>query len=214
MRSPRLPGRVLPAVALAVLVAGCGGGFNQQSGGAPGSSPSTATSSAGGTPGATSSSSLPHDGDDHSEPPFPADTRPDTGQASAGARGTITDVRVGHHDGFDRVVFEFHGTGTPGWTVTYVPAATAQGSGRPIDVAGNAVLSVALTGVGYPTDTGIQEFRRGTVSGADTDVVTEAFFNGTFEGISQAFVGTTAQRPFRVYLLTDPVRVVLDVREH
>jgi hypothetical protein len=196
-----------------VLVAGCGGGFNQQSGSATTAS-APATSSAGGTPGTTTSSSRPHDGDDHSEPPFPADTRPDTGQASAGARGTITDVRIGHHDGFDRVVFEFHGTGTPGWTVQYVPAATAQGSGQPIEVAGNAVLSVALTGVGYPTDTGIAEFRRGTVPGPHTDVVTEAYFNGTFEGISQAFVGTTAQRPFRVYLLTDPARVVLDVREH
>lgn len=214
VRSRDIPGRVLPAVALAVLVAGCGGGFNQQSGGASTSSAPASTSSAGGTPGTTSSSSRPHDGDDHSELPFPADTRPDTGQASAGARGTITDVRVGHHDGFDRVVFEFHGTGTPGWTVRYVPAATAQGSGQPIHVAGNAILSVALTGVGYPADTGIQEYRHGTVPGADTDVVTEAYFNGTFEGISQAFVGTTAQRPFRVYLLTDPARVVLDVREH
>jgi hypothetical protein len=133
------------------------------------------------------------------------------GQPSAGARGTITDVRIGHQDGFDRVVFEFHGTGTPGWTVKYVPSASEQASGKPIALTGSAVLSVALTGVAHPTD--IQEFRRGTVTGPETDVVTEAFYDGTFEGVSQAFVGTTVQTPFRVYLLTDPVRVVLEVRE-
>jgi len=45
----------------------------------------------------------------------------------------------------------------------------------------------------------------------DTEVVTEAYFDGTFEGISQAFIGTTAQQPFRVYLLTGPARVVVEV---
>jgi hypothetical protein len=33
----------------------------------------------------------------------------------------------------------------------------------------------------------------------------------TFEGTSVAFVGTTEETPFRVYLLEDPTRVVLDV---
>jgi hypothetical protein len=207
--------KLLPAIALAVLVAGCGGGFQRQAGGgATSSAPTSAPTTSAGRPSAPSSSSEPHDDGGDSVPPFPADTRPDTGQASAGARGTITDVRIGHHHGFDTVVFEFHGTGTPGWTVKYVPAATGQASGKPIDLTGSAVLSVAVTGVGYPTDTSIQEFRRGTVRGHDTDVVTEAFYDGTFEGMSQAFVGTTAQRPFRVYLLTDPARVVLEVREH
>jgi hypothetical protein len=214
--------RLLPAVALAVLVAGCGGGFERQAGSsatssAPAAASGSASPSASSGPGSSSgpsSSSEPHDGDGEHVPPFPADIRPDTGQASAGARGTITDIRIGHHDGFDRVVFEFHGTGTPGWTVKYVPLASAQGSGNPIHLEGRAILSVALTGVGYPTDTGIAEFPRGLVTGPDTDVVVQAFFNGTFEGVSQAFVATTAQRPFRVYLLTDPARVVLEVRDH
>lgn len=214
--------RVLPALALAVLVAGCGGGGGNQAGGNSTSSGASATSTGPGatttapgtsTPTSTTDTERPDDGS-HSAPPFVADTKTDTGTASAGARGTITDVRIGHHDGFDRVVFEFHGKGTPGWTARYVSEATSQGSGQPIHLDGKAVLSVAITGVGYPTDTGIQEFRRGAVVVAGTDVVTEAFFDSTFEGISQAFVGTTAQRPFRVYLLTDPARVVVEVREH
>lgn len=213
--------RLVPAIAFALLVAGCGTGVGTQAGGGgnstgPVSPTTTAPTSA---PPGTSTSAPSHgtehgaDGSDHA-PPFPADTRPDTGQASAGARGNITAIRIGHHDGFDRVVFEFHGTGTPGWTVKYVPQALGQASGKPIDLPGNAVLSVAITGVGYPTETGIHEVAPGPVKVAGTDVVTEAYFESTFEGVSQAFVGTTAQLPFRVYLLTDPARVVLEVREH
>jgi hypothetical protein len=215
-------GRALPALALALLVAGCAS-FGQQTG----SGSSTAPSSGAGSPSATAgpsgagpaTSTAPHEGDHATEDgghavPFPADTRADTGQASPGARGTITDVQVAHHDGYDRVVFSFSGPGTPGWTVRYVAAATGQASGQPIDIPGGAVLSVALTGVGNPTDTGIPEFRRGPVTGTHTDVVTEAYFDGTFEGVSQAFVGTTAVLPFRAFLLRNPTRVVVDVREH
>lgn len=202
---------LLPALALTLLVGACSGPGTDQAGG-NGAGTTTPAPSTPGSSTAPGSTAAGHD--DGALPPFPADTRADTGTASAGARGTITDVRIGHHDGFDRVVFEFHGSGTPGWTVRYVPEALGQGSGRHIDLAGENVLSVAITGIGYPTDTGVEEFSRGTVTGADTDVVRAAYFDGTFEGITQAFVGTTAEQPFRVYLLTDPARVVLEVREH
>ena len=66
------------------------------------------------------------------------------------------------------MVFEFHGTGTPGWTVMYVPQALGQASGKVIALPGNAILSVAITGVGYPTDTGIQQVDAGPVTVADT----------------------------------------------
>jgi hypothetical protein len=37
---------------------------------------------------------------------------------------------------------------------------------------------------------------------------------GTFEAQSQAFVGVTGEpRPFRAYLLPEPVRVVVDVQQ-
>jgi hypothetical protein len=205
--------RLLPALLVALLLGACGSGGGNESGGDGSRTEATSPSS---TPsgGTTSGPTDEHDDGTDDAPPFPADTRPDTGDASTGAYGNITDVRVAHHDDFDRVVFEFHGTGTPGWIVEYVPQAFAQGSGEPIELAGTAVLSITITGVGYPTETGIEEFRRGPVEPADAHVVTGAFFDGTFEGTTQAFVGTSAQQPFRVYLLTDPARIVLEVREH
>jgi Rieske Fe-S protein len=151
---------------------------------------------------------------DTSAPPFPANADPDTGEASSGASVTVSDIRIGRQDGYDRVVFEVGGTGTPGWDVRYVDAPASQGSGKPIDVAGEAALQVTITGAGYPYDTGVDEFSSDApVTGAGTETVTEVAFDATFEGTTVAFVGTRSQAPFRVYLLENPTRVVVDVAD-
>ena len=125
---------------------------------------------------------------------------------------TVSEIRLGRHDGFDRVVFEVGGTGTPGWDVRYVDAASSQGSGDAIEVAGEAILQVTLTGAGYPYDTGVEEFaNRDPLTAAGTQVVQEVVFDATYEGTTVAFVGTRTQAPFRVYALQDPARVVVEV---
>jgi hypothetical protein len=147
-------------------------------------------------------------------PPFPGDERPDTADASADSRVTVRDIRIGRQDGFDRVVFEVGGTGTPGWDVRYVDEAVSQGSGEPVEAAGDAVLQVSVTGAGYPYDTGVPEWAGpDPLSVAGTEVVTEVVFDATFEGTTVAFVGTTARSPFRVYLLEGPARVVVEIAD-
>jgi hypothetical protein len=127
---------------------------------------------------------------------------------------TVRDIRTGRHDGLDRVVFEVGGTGTPGWDVRYVEQAASQGSGDPVKVAGAAVLQVTITGAGLPSDTGVQEFDGPSpMPGSGTETVTEVVFDHTFEGTAVAFVGTTAEVPFRVYSVSNPTRVVLEVRD-
>ena len=203
---------MVPALVLASsLLAGCGGGTgadSASSSGSPTGGPTSAASSAGADGGQDDAA-----GDGRSDAPaFPANAEPDTADASADARTTVRDIRVGGHDGFDRVVFEVGGTGTPGWDVRYVDQASSQGSGEPIDVAGDAVLQVTLTGAGYPYDTGVDEYAGpDPLSAPGTEAVTEVAFDGTFEGTTAAFVGTSGQRPFRVYSLQDPARVVLEV---
>jgi hypothetical protein len=201
--SPRPLSVVLAAsFAAGSLLAGCTGNDGSSGSAAPSSS-----ASAEDTPSGTAVAD-----DQTAAPPFPANTEPDTGEPSADARVTVSDLRIGGHDGFDRVVLEVGGQGRPGWDVRYVDAAVSQGSGEPVDVAGDAVLQVTLTGVGLPADTGVQEFSSdGPVRAADTEVVTEAFIDSTFEGTTVAFVGTAARAPFRVYLLEAPTRVVLEV---
>jgi hypothetical protein len=203
---------VLPVLLLSTtLLAGCGGDEP-----APGSSarlsPADGASSA--APSSQVADGATADDGSTDAPAFPADAGPDTADASPDAQVTVRDIRIGRQDGFDRVVFEVGGTGTPGWDVRYVDQAVSQGSGDPVAVAGDAVLQVTLTGAGYPYDTGVEEHSSpDPLSVAGTETVTEMVFDATFEGTTVAFVGTTARAPFRVYLLQNPARVVLEVAD-
>ena len=214
----RAPSRLAPVLAAlltgAAVLTGCSGDDDVTDA----SSSSSATSSAEETSAAPTSS-----GDDGGDteadgatdaPSFPANAEPDTADPSGDSLVTVTDIRIGRHDGFDRVVFEVDGTGSPGWDVRYVDDPASQGSGAPIDVEGSAALQVVLTGIGLPDTTGVDEWSdRAPQSIPDTETVTEVVWDATFEGQSLAIVGTTAQAPFRVYLLENPVRVVVEVAD-
>jgi hypothetical protein len=206
-----LPALLASSLLATSLLAGCGGNAATEAASSSAPTPTPAVSSGATEPGAASEGNTADDGTTDAAS-FPGDAEPDTAEASAGARVTVSDIRVGRHDGFDRVVFEVGGEGTPGWDVRYVDQASSQGSGDAVEVAGEAVLQVSVTGAGYPYDTGVEEFRRGEpVSAADTEMVTETVFDSTYEGTTVAFVGTNARAPFRMYLLEAPTRVVLEV---
>ncbi|MGY1823839.1 AMIN-like domain-containing (lipo)protein [Geodermatophilus sp. SYSU D00079] len=208
---------ICPSALVAVtLLVGCGGGDPD-----PAASASTATAAASSTT-SSSGGAAPSAGEDPGEESgagagrsaFPADTQPDTADASADSRVTVTEIRTGRQDGFDRVVLEVGGTGTPGWDVRYVDQASSQGSGETVPVAGDAVLQVTLTGVGYPYDTGVEEWAGpDPLPGNGTQTVTEVVWDATFEGTSVAFIGTRAEVPFRVYALEDPTRIVVEVAD-
>ena len=140
------------AVTVSLGVAGCGDAAEPAAAGADevaaGSSvPASSSSSPSGGSAATGSGSGA--GATTSGPAFPADAQPDTGEASAAARLTVTDVRVAHQDGYDRVVFELDGTGAPGWDVRYVDQPADPGSGDAVAVSGDAALQVGITAAGH-----------------------------------------------------------------
>ncbi|MGY1601183.1 AMIN-like domain-containing (lipo)protein [Geodermatophilus sp. SYSU D00815] len=211
-RALSLPAALLVAGA---LLAGCGGsdGSTGTDTAAGAGTPTTSAPSSAGTT-APDDAGDGGDGGDAGAPAFPANTEPDTAAASADSLVTVTGIRTGRQDGFDRVVLEVAGTGTPGWDVRYVDQAASQGSGEPVDVAGDAVLQVTVTGVGYPYDTGEQEYAGpDPLPGEGTSTVTEVAFDATFEGTTVAFIGTTGRVPFRVFALADPTRIVVDLRD-
>jgi hypothetical protein len=147
---------------------------------------------------------------------FPANTGTDTGDLS-GDPVLFTDLRIGRHKGFDRVVWEFAGGGSPGWRVGYADDPTEQGSGMAVDLPGDATLEVTITNVGLPGDVDVPrgvDFYDGprTLAAGSTEWVTEVRPGTLFEGILQGFVGVEEEVPFRVYLLEDPTRLVLEVR--
>lgn len=193
-----------------VLLAGCGGGDTQEAGS---SGSSTTSASTGGT---TTSSAAPTttaaDAEVTDAPPFPADTSPDSAEAVAGDGPTVvTGVRIGDQDGFGRVVFDIAGTAVPGWDVAYTDSPTQEGSGTAVEVPGTTFLRVTLTGVTNPYEApGVAEAARGNYAG-QAGPVQGAYYDSVFEGRALAYVGLTGQAPFRVYALTNPTRVVVDV---
>ncbi|MGR6966299.1 AMIN-like domain-containing (lipo)protein [Geodermatophilus sp. URMC 61] len=201
-----------PLLLAAALLAACGSGDRA-------TSPSASTGEASSSSSASSAPTSAAPGTAPEEtgadvPPFEGDTQPATREASADALLTVSDIRTGRQDGYDRVVLEMGGTGTPGWDVRYVDRAYSQGTGEPVEVAGEAVLQVTITGAGYPFDTGVEEWAGpDPLPGDGTQTVTEVAWDATFEGTSVAFVGTTGEAPFRVYALEDPTRVVVEVAD-
>jgi hypothetical protein len=210
-------------IAVAATLAGCGddapGGASTTAGPSRTSpAPIASGSVTEGLPTTTVTADDPVDGDGGAgDEPFPADNSADTADPR-GDQVLFTGFRIGRQDGFDRVVWEFAGTGRPGWTVAYTDAPNRQGSGAPVDLPGEATLEVLIGNVGIPGDVEVPE---GTTpydgpparAAAGTEVVTEVVVGGAFEGTHDAFVGVTDEVPFRVYLLTNPIRVVLEVQD-
>ncbi|SFE04879.1 hypothetical protein SAMN05216574_10224 [Blastococcus tunisiensis] len=127
----------------------------------------------------------------------------------------VTDVRLGAHDGFDRIVFEVAGEGEAGWQAGYVQDPTAQGSGEPIDVAGDATLEITLTNVALPGDApeGVQPWdQQERLAIRDGQVIEELIVDGLFEGRYAFYAGLTGQLPFAVERFEDPQRIVVDVQ--
>jgi hypothetical protein len=177
----------------------------------PTTAPPTSEDSAQPTAGLVSSTEEPTDGLT-SIPAFAANTDNDTGEASGRRVGTLVDIRVGAHGGFDRVVFEFEGPDQPGWKVGYVAKAIGDPSGTVVDVNGSAVLQVLIQPVAYPEDGDTPYEGPHHVSVTGTEAVTETVLSSIFEGEFQAFIGTHGTRPFRVYALSEPARVVVEVQ--
>lgn len=146
-----------------------------------------------------------------SEAPIPTDSADKTSAAASESKLTVVDVRVGEHEGFDRVVYEMGGTGAPGFRVKYVDSAVAEGSGKPVDVQGGAVIQVLIDGSGYPFDSGVEQYAGPDPVPGVGGVVTEVNGWSVFEGVTQSFIGVTEKKPFSVTTLSNPPRVVVDV---
>ncbi|MGB3686371.1 MAG: hypothetical protein WA991_11160 [Ornithinimicrobium sp.] len=142
-------------------------------------------------------------------------TQPTLDPAEGGASGDpllATSVRIGSHNGYDRVIFDLEGEGTPGYRVSYVDSAVESGSGARLDLNGDAILQVVITGTRYPEAGETFEGGPGTYSLEATEMVEEVRMSGTFEGSTQAFIGVDDEgAPFRAYVLSNPARLVVDV---
>lgn len=162
---------------------------------------------------------------DADAPPDDADTavQPLTGERStetrieegAGGLLTVTDVRIGAHEGFDRIVFELAGEGTAGWHIGYVAEPVTQGQGAPVDIAGAAFLEIIIRGVALPADAPEHEPWDGErLTGPEGAQVMELVDDTIFEGQHVFHVGLPEEMPFGVVRLDDPQRLVVEIEHH
>lgn len=144
-----------------------------------------------------------------------------TSTASAACRSTVVgpgdtsgqpllrNVRVGRirPAGFDRVVFDL--SGPTGYRAEYVRQVTQDGSGRPLALRGRAFLKVRLQPAAAHTRAG-----RPTAPGRirpNFAALREVRSAGDFEGVVTYGLGLAARTDFRVFTLTSPQRLVVDV---
>lgn len=121
----------------------------------------------------------------------------------------LTGIRAATHEGFTRVVLEFSGEGTPGvWRGAWTDEAVEQGRGMPIQVEGQAFLDLVIDGT--PMTATANPYPSGTHTRAgDLDVVSD----GTFEDNTHVVIGSPATRQFQIGFLSNPVRMVIDIRD-
>jgi hypothetical protein len=144
-------------------------------------------------------------------PPFactPSVTIPSTTD-----RAQITDVRVGTHDGYDRVVFEF-ASGLPDAVIeAALPPFYADPSGLEIDVAGTAFLKVTMHGASKVSPAGGVTYSGPTNFEPGFDQLVQLIEGGDFEAVSTWYLGLDGGGCIRVLTLSAPSRLVIDI-EH
>lgn len=141
--------------------------------------------------------------------PVTVKANPDPLEGSA----LLRDVRLGVHPeegGWERIVFEFAGDLPPGM-IAYVPGVVGCGSGAPVPVRGAAVLAVRFSRTAAHSQAGVPTMARSVLQGAG-ETILEARQTCDFEGEVAWAVGVSGRKRFKVTLLANPRRVVVDIK--
>ena len=203
--------RLLAATGLLVLtIAGCGTGSTD--------GPSTASApanSGSATPGSAAASAIATPGSSSAPVNTPTivfdDAPTSTSAVSPSPELVITEIRVGSHSGYDRVVIELAGGSTDqvGWRVEYDEEPRTQGKGDAVELPGSATLRVIVTGLTYPpTGTSTPS---GLLADSAHGKVTGVYVDPVFEGQAQIFIGLDASRGIHVSMLDSPTRIAVDI---
>lgn len=131
---------------------------------------------------------------------------------TTGGSATLQAVRVGRNAGFDRIVLEFDGESLPGYHIEYIDRPVRRcGSGHITTLAGDAWLQIRMSPTRAHTEAGeatIPERKRNT----DLPVIREIKMVCDFEGNVEWVLGVASPNPYRVLELSEPARLVVDVR--
>ncbi|PSL53280.1 hypothetical protein B0I31_10970 [Saccharothrix carnea] len=129
-----------------------------------------------------------------------------------GSGGSVTDIRSGRHECFDRLVIDTDLPGGGGYYVTYTDEVTYVGSGTPVPLRGGAKLFVMTYTPSYdenfePTYQPANPQEVVDVTGYQT--FRQVAWAGSWEGTTDLGLGVRARLPFRVFTLSN--HIVVDV---
>jgi hypothetical protein len=159
----------------------------------------------------SSSQPAPTDEGTPTDSNFPADTSDDGGPAQTGSSADpagqmhVSGIRISSNSGYTRLVIDLSSHGVPVWTARYTEASGP--GGGPVEIEGKAFLRIALQTGADPGNQGQNDTK------LSPGPVAEARTTGFFEGSEEVLIGMRdGQTPFRAFALTDPGRIVIDVR--
>jgi len=146
------------------------------------------------------------------EPAFEGTLEPEQRRATGDAI-VLRAVRTAEHDDFDRLVFEFDGS-VPGYTVEFADRPIREcGSGRELNVPGQAWLRVRLSPARAHEFVG--DFAQVTVASRnralDHEVVQQLVLTCDFEAQVVWVAGLSTRNRYRTLQLSEPARLVVDI---
>lgn len=121
----------------------------------------------------------------------------------------LADVRAARNEGFDRVVIEFEGDTVPGYRVEYVDEIVQCGSGEAVEFAAPVLVSVTVRPAAGHREDG-EATVPNQVPTQGTAAVQEIIGFCDFEAVVGYGIGLASARPYRVFELQDPPRLVID----
>jgi len=119
-------------------------------------------------------------------------------------------IRGASHVGYDRVVFEFDGPVPADLDVSFVPEIIGDPSGLPVPVIGQALLGVTFSLANGHDENGNVFTDAITTLGLKN--VIQVVRSGDFEAVLSFGIGLAKQTQFSVFTLTNPSRVVIDIK--
>lgn len=126
----------------------------------------------------------------------------------------LSEVRVGIHEGYHRIVFDHTGAGAPGWVAEYVDEAVEPGSGLTIDMDSETILYLGVVGL-EPGNAGQEDGQLEVVGWSDPQdtVFEEVATTFVHHGSASYYIGLDQEREFRVSVWEHPngPRLIIDV---
>jgi hypothetical protein len=207
-------------IAVGALAVGCGSGQGAQTASLPdlGASTPSEPAATASEPAATASEPIPDTTAPAETVSTPVECEPRTG-GSDGVFTNLVGVRVGAHDGYDRIVFEFRApnpnpggkAGIPRYELrTAKPPFTEDPSDMPIDVEGDAFVRLVMHGAtGYDFG-GNPTYKGPSVLTPGFGTLAQVVEAGDFEATLSWVLGLSRPTCWVAQELHNPDRLVLD----